>query len=268
MNADASGLVNITHDKGIRKDTSPSWAPNGTKAVFMRSTGQGGSSIMVVNSDGSGLQSVTPEGWQSVDPSWSPESSQVVFASNQDGNYELYTTKPHSRLPVQLTRTEAPIQNLDPSWSPDGKSIVFSRPRSHTVGNPNPAQLYLLKVGSMTTTRLTSSPSGLGDRGATWSPDGTSIAFYSDRTGVDNVYILDRSSRQVEMVTSRKVNREPTWAPDGTALTFVSTRSGATELWTLNLVGMTPGQAVAAQLTFDKQGKSHPSWISVPVPLS
>jgi len=58
----ASGptAVNITHSEGPRKDLSPAFSPNGSKIAFSRADGKGGASVMVVNSNGSGLVNVTP----------------------------------------------------------------------------------------------------------------------------------------------------------------------------------------------------------------
>ena len=54
-----------------------------------------------------------------------------------------------------------------------------------------------------------------------WSPDGTKIAFSSDRTGVMNVYVMDADGSNVKALTAGKLaSRVPAWSPDGKSLLF------------------------------------------------
>jgi TolB protein len=266
MKTDGTQKVNLTHDEVAHKDVTPAWSPDGSRIVFARHTGSGGSSIMLVKADGSGLTNLTgaaASDAQNVDPSWSPDGQQVVFASNRDGNYDLYWLKPGNTQAVQLTKTAAPVRNLDPSWSPNGKAIVFSR-SGHRV-TTSAAELFQLSVSTGWAARLTSAFSGAGDRGGVYSPDGGSIAFYSDRAGNQDVYLLPLGGKAQQLTTSLKRDVEPSFAPDGSALVFVSNRSGATELWASNLLSVQPG-VNETQVTFDKQYKSHPGWAPAAAP--
>jgi Tol biopolymer transport system component len=261
MKADGTAKSNITHDDAVRKDVTPAWSPDGSKVVFTRYNAGGGSSIMLVNANGSGLKNLTAPATNdatNVDPSWSPDGNHVVFASNRDGNFDLYELKLGSPQAYHLTKTSAPVQNLDPSWSPTGKAIVYSRSDNRTATSA--AQLFQLKVETLEASRLTKPLNGRGDRGPVYSPDGTQVAFYSDRNGNQDLYLLTLASGYVQqLAASPQSDTEPSFAPDGSALVFVSTRSGSTQLWATNLLSATAGSQ-ATQLTFDKQYKAHPGW--------
>ena len=118
MKATGTARANITHDDAVRKDLTPELSPDGSKVVFTRYSAGGGSSIMLVNSNGTGLKNLTAPATSestNVDPSWSPDGSHIVFASNRDGNFDLYSIKLGSPQADHLTKTAAPAQNLDPS---------------------------------------------------------------------------------------------------------------------------------------------------------
>ena len=271
--SDGTASSNITHDTLNRKDSTPSWSPEGRRIVFTRqASNQAGSSIMLVNADGSGLVNLTSSpvattGSSNIDPSWSPDGKRVVFASNRDGNYDLYWLQPGNAQVYRLTATSAPVQNLHPSWSPNGESIVFSR-SGLSVSSPATAQLFLLKTATGQTGRLTSPAQGLGDRAPVFAPNGSDIAFQSDRKGNNDIYVLHLGTSAVDQLTTwASSETEPSYAPDGSALVYVSTISGATELWEQNLAGLAL-VSKPIQITNDKQFKSHPSWgRSTPAPI-
>ena len=265
----SSTPTNITHGQGTRKDVSPSFSPNGSKIAFVRST-RTGTQIMVVNPDGSGLVNVTPaslQGATNLDPRWSGDGTRIVFASNVDGNYDLYwiDTVPSSSttlsIPHRLTKTEAPVRNLDPAWTRSGKYVVFSRSGHRPSVSGSAAELFRLDVLSLQAARLTQTFSGRGDVAPVFSPDDRSIAFSSDRSGNEEVYVLSLDTKTLARLTNNPArDAEPAYSPDGTAVAFVSTRKGPTEIFAQNLIGLTPGPAAPVQLTFDGADKSHPDW--------
>jgi TolB protein len=273
VKADGSGKTNLTDDDAARKDVSPELSRDGSSIVFVRHAAQGGTRLMIVKANGSGLMDVTPtksEVGTIAEPSWSPDGNQIVFASNADGNFELYTLDLRTSATSQLTRTLAPVQNLDPAWSPTGKAIVFSR--SGLASTSGAASLYQLRLGATAPARLTKTTGIDGDVDPVYSPDGRQIAFSSDRIGNDDVFLLDLLSFSVTKLTATKDRDvQPSFAPDGSALVYVSDRSGATELWAQSLMTVTPGVTNALQLTSDGASKSHPSWgpeVAQPAPVS
>ena len=262
VKADGSAKTNLTDDEASRKDGSPELSRDGSRIVFVRNDVRIGTRLMVVNANGSGLVDVTPTKFEAggiAEPSWSPDGSQIVFSSNADGNFELYTLDLRTGLTTRLTQTLHPVQNLDPAWSPTGSAIAFSR--NGLSATSRAASLYELKLGGTAAARLTKGAGIDGDVDPAYSPDGRQIAFSSDRAGNDDVYVLDRSSFAVARISAAKDRDvEPSFAPDGSALVYVSDRSGTTELWVQSLLTLTPGPASPVQITSDGAPKSHPSW--------
>jgi len=110
--------------------------------------------------------------------------------------------------------------------APDGREIVFD-----LLGD-----LYSIPIGGGEATQLTSGISW--DEQPRFSPDGSTIAFTSDRGGADNLWLIDRDGanpRAVTKETYRLVN-SPAWTPDGEWIAvrkhFTKFRSaGAGEVW-------------------------------------
>jgi len=129
--------------------------------------------------------------------------------------------------------SEATWVNVD--VSPDGKEIVFD-----VLGD-----LYVMPLaasGAQPARRLTSGPAF--DMQPRYSPDGSAIAFSSDREGLWNIWVTDRDgkgARQVSKESKWFVN-SPAWSPDSQYLYarrhFVKERSlGAGEIWLYHAAG-------------------------------
>jgi Tol biopolymer transport system component len=94
-----------------------------------------------------------------------------------------------------------------------------------------------------------------------WSPDGTKIAFDSDRDGDREIFVMDADgSNQVQLTFNTNTDRNPSWSPDGTRLVYSSNLDGDRDIWmidvaTLALTQITngPGTDIVAQLSPDGQ---------------
>lgn len=73
------------------------------------------------------------------------------------------------------------------------------------------------------------------DLDARWSPDGRTIAFVSNRTGTDQIWLVDAESGALRQLTQGGSDLYPQWSPDGKRLVFESSRSGSSNLWLLSL---------------------------------
>ena len=87
-----------------------------------------------------------------------------------------------------------------------------------------------------------------------WSPDGTRIAYCSDKAGTADIYVLDLATKAERRVTNfaDSAELEPAWSPDGKKLAFQK-QDGTT--YTVDLAGGEIREAIKA--TF---APSRPSW--------
>tara|TARA_B100001146_G_scaffold157696_1_gene138845 strand:- start:21 stop:3266 length:3246 start_codon:yes stop_codon:yes gene_type:complete len=131
---------------------------------------------------------------------------------------------------IEFTTSEGTWMSLD--VSPDGREIIFD-----LLGD-----LYTMPLSGGKATRLTSGPAW--DIQPAYNPDGKSIAFTSDRSGGDNIWIMNRNGsdpKQVSKESFRLLNN-PVFTADGQYIIarkhFVNTRSlGAGEMWRYHISG-------------------------------
>ncbi len=83
---------------------------------------------------------------------------------------------------------------------------------------------------------LTSAPGWEGDPAL--SPDGSTVAYASDESGNDEIWLMDLATRNAMRVTDDPaIDRHPAWFPDGKSLAFASDRSGEPGVWTVGAAG-------------------------------
>ena len=117
-----------------------------------------------------------------------------------------------------------------PSWGPGGRLIVFAA----EVGR-EPADLYVMAADGSGRRRLTSTPAV--EANPVFSPDGTRIAFESDRDGNSEIYVMEADGGNVRRLTNDPASDAfPAWSPDGTRLAFMSDRNkrAASDIYTMD----------------------------------
>ncbi|NOT08923.1 MAG: hypothetical protein HOP28_12060, partial [Gemmatimonadales bacterium] len=144
------------------------------------------------------------------------QNDSAVRAAGRSNSLPLVTPRK-----LSFTTDEATWISLD--VSPDGKTIVFD-----VLGD-----LYTLPIAGGTATRITSGPGW--DQQPRYSPDGSQVAFVSDRNGSKNLWIANADGARPRALTrSERINfASPIWSPDGQYV--IATRTG--QLWMYNKDG-------------------------------
>lgn len=117
--------------------------------------------------------------------------------------------------------------DFDPTVSKDGRFIIYAS----TQHSPS-ADIYIKQTNSRVLTRLTTDPGQ--DVMPALSPDGTRIAFASNRTGSWDIWVMPvTGGKAIQVSTDAAHELHPSWSPDGKSIVFsrLGTSSGRWELW-------------------------------------
>jgi len=118
------------------------------------------------------------QSWQSQ--IFSPDGLKIVYYSNENGNWDIYTINIDGTGKTQLTTDTS--DDLSGYFSPDGSKIVFVSDRN---GNND---IWVMDVNGDNQVSLTTSL--LEDQIPSWSPDGSKILFVSDRSGNNDIWVM------------------------------------------------------------------------------
>lgn len=183
---------------------------------------------------------VTSDSTRETDPAPSPDGKWLAFTSDRSGSYQIWIMPVRGGSARQLTFEPESITVKDPArpdttrtlqirantptWAPDSKSLLFISSRT---GRYN---IYSVPLEGGEP-RAMASPIG-NNRFAVYSPDGTEIAFYSNRLQPGalfgfNVYVMDSAGESLEQMARQLTHSQgspghPTWSADGRWIGYVS----------------------------------------------
>jgi Tol biopolymer transport system component len=190
-------------------------------AIAFVSTRGGDYAIYGMNADGSDEGRLTdergdpgtPEGLRfQTDPAWSPDGTQIAFASAREGSFDIYVMDADGSDTRRLTTSDANEQG--PTWSPNGDRIAFSR-------SDDGGHVWVMNADGSGERRLTTALAEEGE--PAWSPDGQWIAFTRRASAGDfrEIWVAHPDGTGQRSVTSLDAQSfAPAWSPDSTQLAF------------------------------------------------
>ena len=210
---DALFLYNIRRDKVYLKKrfdyyniVHPAWSPDGTKIAFS-ALDRHKRDIFVYDIEADEVEQITDDRYDDVSPTWMPNSSEMVFASD----------RPHPNNPERVVDDH-------PYSSPE---VIL--PGDFEYGFYN---LFQVGLAGHDVSPLDVGP-GENKRPKV-SPDGDKVAFISNRNGTDNIYISFLNGSNTFAVTDiLTAVRNLDWSPNGTKIAFSAMNKGAFDIFIL-----------------------------------
>jgi Tol biopolymer transport system component len=223
MNADATG------DRVLATDypaSDPAWSPDGQRIAFSQSIDEV-YDLYLMNADGSGVQRLTDDAFSDWGATWAPDGETLLFNSDRDGSYHIHRLDLATNEVTPVTTGGA--NDYDPAISPDNTRLAFTSDRR---GASN-YDVWLMPIGGGEPTRLTVGEDVGDSYMASWSPDGSTIAFTSNRTGDFEVYTMPAAGGEATNLSRNPGASDgwarPEWSPDGSTIVYPT--EGNTPFW-------------------------------------
>ena len=154
-----------------------------------------------------------------LDGAWSPDGTMIAFQSTRDGHDDLFVMNVDGGGVRKLTDGRG--WNEYPSWSPDGQWITFNSNRDGIAGSGETGyyrDLYMMRADGSGIRRLTQQAGANTE--AAWRPDGSTLAFQSDRAGTWDIYTMELDGSSLRQLTHHENAGFPRWSPDDSRVVF------------------------------------------------
>jgi serine/threonine-protein kinase len=189
----------------------PRLSPNGLQLAVVIYSLEERSNIWIVDVATGAFTRLTTDG-NCLMPVWTPDGNQVTFASDRDGQWNIYSVPADgSRPPDLLHKSDNP--QLPNSWSTDGKFLALTEFAPDT--GPD---ISILAMADRTLQPFIHTQ--YSEWGGSFSPDGRWIVYTSNESGPNQVYVQAFPGPGERLQISTAEGREPLWGRDGRELFF------------------------------------------------
>ena len=201
--------------------TNPRFSPDGQQIAFDLSTGNRQTDVWTYDWTRDVLTRLT-RGGVSQKPVWTPDGQRIVFGSRRDGPLNLYWQRSDGTGAVQRL-TEAPNGQGAWSWHPNGKLLAF-----HELNPQQRDDIWILPIEGdeqagwkpVKPTMFVGGPDS--QRAPMFSPDGRWMAYQSNESGQDEVYVVSYPGGTNRVKISSGGGVDPAWSATRSELVYAT----------------------------------------------
>ena len=152
-------------------------------------------------------------------PVWSPDGQRIVWSSRRGGSYNLYVKAANGTGAEELLVKMGTPTGWGTDWSKDGRQVMYQRPGDKTGQDLWIAPQQSSGGGSVPVAYLNTE---FHEQSGRFSPDGKWVAYTSNETGLDAVYVQSFPISGAKFQISDGGALEPQWSADGTELFYLT----------------------------------------------
>ena len=188
----------------------PRWSPDG-RFVLTTVQSNDATDVWSLQVGRGNLTRLTFDG-RSAAAVWTPDGRRVAYNSSREGRQAIYWKAADGSGEADvLTDGAGPL--FPTSFSPDGETLAFTELNADTGFD-----IWLLSLEGRESTPFLASQ--YSEAGAQFSPDGRLVAYTSDESGRDEVYVRAFAGSTRRWQISTESGSEPMWSRDGTELFY------------------------------------------------
>lgn len=247
---------------GPAAKTYPAFSPDGKRIAF-ESEGD----IWTVDLGSGAVRRLTTHVATDRSATWSPDGREIAFVSNRWGRTDIYAMDARGEREGLRRVTDDDAGESWPVWSPDGAFLLFTAARDEHFYSRGIYRIAASGAAAGGEPRRITPADDARNSWPVFSPDGGRIAYFSDRSGFLNLWVMapdGGAQRQITRVEQDQDYPEndflqtmgPRWSPDGTRLLYFTNRLGNLDLMTVDVASGT------ATIVSDRDGAHHPvGWV-------
>ena len=217
---------------------------DGRRVAFARWFTTSSADLFVSDAGGGHLQRLTHDNAQIQGLAWTPDGREVVFSSIRDGTFRIWRIRASGGSGIEPRRVaEAGPNVVSPviAAGPPNRLVCARIVYDFDIGRIDlPIRTKEARSGSgvIASTRTDDSPR--------FSPDGSKVAFVSDRSGSGEIWVANSDgSHQMQLTFMNSPSGSPHWSPDGRSIAFDSLVAGNKDLFAISAEGGTPRRLTA-----------------------
>jgi Tol biopolymer transport system component len=208
---------------GTSGDIEAKFSPDGSRIAFRRG-GLGDLYVAAIEGEaGTTAQQLTNESMGVRGIAWSADGRFIFFGHYRDNGYAIWKISAEGGDPTPVTSSE---QDIEPTVSHDGHYLAFEH---HDLAT----NLIEIPLGTSEAPKPLS-PSDKLDGGAAYSPDGKRLAFVSNRSGSEELWMQSSEGSDLHQITHLQGIGVPIgmdWSPDNRSLVLSIRSAGSTNLF-------------------------------------
>ena len=220
---DRLGAARPAHE-GLGEYTFPRLSPDGRRIAITIANGTK-IDIWVLDRSAGILTPLSTTGG-SRNPSWSADGARVFYVSTHGGRAEFWSQVADGSRAAEHVAAP-PLNAWNADLSPDGRAIAFN---TLSDGNWN---VLSVDIGGGDSSHAIAALPTVTEVRPRWSPDGRWVAYQSDESGRNEIYLRSRGGAGGRLQISASGGRRPVWRPDGKELFYWEDRrlTSATLAW-------------------------------------
>jgi Tol biopolymer transport system component/DNA-binding winged helix-turn-helix (wHTH) protein len=213
-----SGELKRLTTPGIFPDSDPHFSNDGSRLVFFRASNvgeEGPFEIASVGVDGTGLTTIRSLEGLPLGVDWTPNDKALVLSMQRSDSLSRLWHVPLDKTPLK------PLEVSEGAWrfTISGRRLAYAQYARNDALWWAPGPAY---IGTDIARPFLAQ--GRGDRGPRFSPDGRRIAFMSNRSGADQIWVCEADGTKCRPLTHTGICRAPSWSPNSKSIVYINAK--------------------------------------------